>query len=172
MDNVLLNTKWRNYFNWVVIIPFFCALAFIACAIFMMSNIIMYNFNGMSMSPDSIDPDKMIVIFLHGSIWAYFVLRTAALCALVYWVWYFFATDSILKILGENRTLWNVLNGLFFLLSGGILNCIVTFYLWLKIRNHWEEEKLTYDWRAVAYIDTKTPVKPKEQTIDIPVTPA
>jgi hypothetical protein len=149
MDNqsILLNDKWKHYFNWTIIYPtIFFALIFVIIFQFVIGSIL--TLGDPSHSHLSSGDIFGLATGLVGIFFIGFIFLILAM--FVYLVWFIIASDILFTLLGINRLTGNLLNlaGLF--IFGGISFLILPIYFWIKMRDHWNEKGQKYSWRAVA----------------------
>ncbi len=144
MDNqaILLNNKWRNYFNWTILYPaIFFASTFLIALLFILNYVV-----GMS------DPSiENLFSWTGGVIATFFFGIILFLSAMfIYLIWFIIASDTLFNLLGINRVAGNVLNIVGLLFFGGLPFLILPIFFWIKMRDYWHSKGQNYSWRAVA----------------------
>jgi hypothetical protein len=143
MDNqsILLNDKWKNYFNWTILYPtLFFVFSFIAVILFVISSII-----GLG-EPLHNHLSGWTTAFI-GTFFIGFILFIISM--FVYFIWFIIASDTLFTLLGINRVTGNVLNIVGLFIFGGISFLILPIYFWIKMRDYWLSKGQNYSWRAV-----------------------
>lgn len=148
MDNhsLLLNSKWKNYFNWTVIYPLIFFFLFITI-VFLVALI---GFSSV-LAKDSFEvftaPLMVIAVAMAGTMTlGYFALTIGMI---VYWIWFIIASDNLFKMLSINRLAGNILNLLGLFILPGLSFLILPIFFWIKMRDYWDTKAINANWRAV-----------------------
>lgn len=133
--DILLNNKWKQYFNWTLIYPAF----FIIGYILLIAMIIVSNWNSLNA------PDGLIVAL--GS--SLTLILIFPILFIGYSIWFFFASDKLFQLLYMDRKLSNIFNIGSFLLLPGLSMLVTPIILWIKIKDYWNERGTISSWRGV-----------------------
>lgn len=126
MNFQLLNKKWSNFYNWTVLYPTLIILLFLGSLVWFVFN------------------SNMNFEYIEGMfLGAYFGFIILAFLLIPYNIWFIVASDSIAKILGWNRILFNILN-IFAVFS--FLQFITIIFLWIKVKDVFEDNGYPTTW--------------------------
>lgn len=134
MNFQLLNKKWSSFYNWTILYPSLILLiGVLGLSYFIFSSISHLHFNVEN------TVNYMLGVFFG----AYFGFIILGIVLLFYIVWFIIASDSIAKVLGWNRLVFNALN---FLAIFSGLYFITILVFWIKIKDIFEENGFHTSW--------------------------
>lgn len=140
MNHKLLNKKWSSYYNYTTLYPTFIMLAFLVGILVFIHFINFNDLTDLTNLNDSGDVNSSITKLL-GEI-TFFAI--AFLLAMIpYFIWFFIASDSLAKMLGLNRVVFNILN---ILLIVSFFYFITIFYLSSKVKETHKNAGLKTKW--------------------------
>jgi hypothetical protein len=137
MNNNLLDKKWKNYFNWVIVYPLI-VFTLIILGVFLLIDL------AINSQGDSLTAIVLVSLALIGA----FVITIGKILLIVllfYIIWYFLASDELFKLMGKNRVVWNIVNVILFLLSGLFIMPLV---LWFQIKSYWRSQGISTNWKG------------------------
>lgn len=132
MNFQLLNKKWSSFYNWTVLYPsLFILLIILGAGYWVFSSFANFNLEHSS------------EYLFGGLIGVYFGFILLAFLFIPYTIWFIVASDSIAKLLGWNRILFNVLN---ILAIFSFLYFITIIFLWIKVKDVFEDNGYPTTW--------------------------
>lgn len=130
MNFNLLNKKWTSYFNWTALYPSY----------FLLFVFIIYFFIGSIAYLGDFKTNALIPIFFFLS---FAFIYPIFFLLFIYSIWFIVASDKLFQLLGYNRLLANIIN--IFLTYSGLL-FITVIFLWMKIKDIYEENNIECSW--------------------------
>lgn len=138
--DILLNYKWKNYFNISLLLPIYLCVGVVLLVG------IMYLIFSHDPANGSLES---VVGFLGVSLMLLFVGSIAVVIS--YLVWFIMATDTLFQYLGINRMIGNILNLVGIFVFPCLSFIILPLYFWLKMKDYWLVKGQRSSWKAVAY---------------------
>lgn len=129
MNFNLLNKKWTSYFNWSFLYPSYFFLFIMSIFMVLFSIGYLENF-------------KLELLFSMFFIFVFAFIGFGIL-VIIYVIAFIILSDGLFKILGYNRLLANLIN---ILLSFLCLGFITFIFLWIKVKNIYEENNIECYW--------------------------